>query len=135
MVPLMKLTLPKEKGGARTEMQRKLALKLVLHIIKRTTKCTDSAILEKTLSKYDKIFEVVKQALELKTEWKKPVKCWLQYLTIFLSLSSALKKNGALTDLHRLNEVKGVIEAIISQDKQAAGLKGKLKEIEQVLKS
>ena len=134
IVPLIKLALPKEEGGSRTELQRKVALKLVALIIKRTTKCVDTGIFEKALGKYKKVSETVMEALNLKT-WKKPVKYWQQYLVIFTSLTNTLTKNNVLNEMESVTQIKSKVESIIAEDPKAAGLKGKLKELEKILKA
>lgn len=96
MVPLLKLGFPKEKGGARTEFQREIAMKLVTRIVKRTAKCEDSAIFEKVLKKHEKVCKLAREALDVKT-WKNPVKYWQQYLTFCMTLAKALNKRGLLS--------------------------------------
>jgi len=132
LVPLLKLMFPKEKGGARTEMQQEAAIKLASHIVKRTSKTTESKVLEKALSKYDSVCKIIFDALECK-EWKKPVKYWVHFLNIFTGVTGTLLKSG-LKDLEKVKKIKEKIDELIAKNKEAAGLKGKAKEIEKLLK-
>jgi len=134
IVPLIKLTFPANEGGARTEMQRKVAQKLFTQIIKRTSKTTDAKIIEKAMSKYEKVAKVVSAALDLKG-WKKPVKYWQHYLSMFLTLAKTLTRNGVLNKMESAEGIKKKVEDIVANDKSAAGLKGKLKEFAQIIKS
>eukprot|EP01022_Parablepharisma_sp_SALTPOND_P008153 TRINITY_DN135293_c2_g1_i1.p3 TRINITY_DN135293_c2_g1~~TRINITY_DN135293_c2_g1_i1.p3 ORF type:complete len:334 (-),score=63.45 TRINITY_DN135293_c2_g1_i1:25-1026(-) len=132
ILPLIKLIFPRENQGARTEMQRKVALKLVIHIVKRTSKTNEPDVLEKALGKYESICKLVEEALEVKG-WKKPVKYWLYFLNIFTAITSTLSKGG-MADTEQVRKIKAKVDAIIEEDKKAAGLKGKAKELEKLLK-
>jgi hypothetical protein len=96
LVPLLKLGFPKDKGGARTEFQREIALKLAANIIKRTSKSECTEILEKVFRKYNKVIKLTNEALDINT-WKNPMKYWMQYLTFCISLTKILKRSQLLT--------------------------------------
>ena len=132
IIPLIKLIFPKENGGARTETQRKAALKLVIHIVKRIARSNDSSIIEKVLAKYENICEQVQEALKT-TGWSKSVKYWLYFLNIFTAVTSIASKGG-MNGVEPTKKVKERVDAMIAEDKQAAGLKGKVKELEKLLK-
>ncbi len=132
---MVKLTFPHEKGGARTETQRKVAAKLVSFIVKRTARCTEAAVLEKAMAKYKKLCEAITEALDLKEGWKKPVKYWQHYISMYMSLVGTLTKNGLLSETESVKAIKTKVEEMVAKDKLAAGLKGKLKELEKIAKS
>eukprot|EP00826_Nyctotherus_ovalis_P033270 TRINITY_DN2687_c0_g1_i3.p1 TRINITY_DN2687_c0_g1~~TRINITY_DN2687_c0_g1_i3.p1 ORF type:complete len:309 (+),score=101.54 TRINITY_DN2687_c0_g1_i3:107-1033(+) len=133
IIPLVKLIFPKESQGARTEMQRKVALKLTMRIIRQTGRTKEAKVIEKALKKYESLTELVLKALETKG-WKKPAKFWNYFLTIFTVISNTLAKNG-MEDMAQVKKVKEKTQTLLKEKSKEPIFKGKLKEMEMMLKA
>ena len=133
LIPLLKLVFTKQDQGARTELQRKLAQRLSMKIIKQTAKDHKTLIIEKALSKYEKVTKLVLKALDT-NHWKNPLKYHNYFLTVFTMLSNTLCKNG-MEDMSQVKKVKEKIETIMKKDSKEPMFKGRIKEMEIILKS
>jgi len=133
IIPLMKLIFPKKDQGARTEMQRKVALKLTMRIIRQTGRTKDIKVIEKASKRYESLTELVLKALDTKG-WNKPVKFWNYFLTIFTMISSTLIKNE-MGDMVQVKKVKEKTKAMMKEKTKEPIFKGKINEMELMLKT
>eukprot|EP00831_Metopus_contortus_P070736 TRINITY_DN6470_c0_g1_i2.p1 TRINITY_DN6470_c0_g1~~TRINITY_DN6470_c0_g1_i2.p1 ORF type:complete len:219 (-),score=39.66 TRINITY_DN6470_c0_g1_i2:176-832(-) len=127
--PLIKLTFPKEQGGARTEFQRKMAQKLTVYIMKKIGKSQEQLVVENLKAHYGKLSALVMEGLEIKV-WKKPMKYWQMYSGIFAIITQKLIKESELPETESLSKARTLLVNLINESKQAANLKSRLQQIE-----